>query len=106
MSKQVKEWARRKRRELIEELGGKCAACGEVEYEKLTFDHIHGKDWETTGLSTDQRMCRYRKESKLKLLQILCLICNSKKGTTICERDAVDISSPVQEQFLGPNEPF
>jgi hypothetical protein len=64
------------------ELGGKCAnpECGETEYEKLTFDHIYGKDWEATGLSTDQRMSRYIKEHKLGLLQCLCLVCNSKRG--------------------------
>lgn len=82
MSKQVKEWARRARYRLIMELGGKCAnpECNETEYEKLTFDHIYGKEWEATGLSTDQRMCRYIKEHKLGLLQVLCLTCNSKRG--------------------------
>lgn len=82
MSKQSKEWARRRRYALIYELGGKCAnpECGEEEYEKLEFDHIHGKDWEATGLSTDQRMCRYIKEAKLGLLQVMCHVCNAKRG--------------------------
>jgi hypothetical protein len=82
MSKKVKEWARRARYSLIYELGGKCVVpeCGEEEYEKLTFDHIDGKDWETTGLSTDQRMIIYRREAKAGLLQIMCNSCNAKKG--------------------------
>lgn len=82
MSKQVKEWARRARYALIYELGGKCVVpeCGEEEYEKLTFDHIDGKDWETTGLSTDQRMTIYRREHKLGLIQVMCQSCNAKKG--------------------------
>ena len=86
MSKSAKAWAIRTRLRLITELGGKCAnpECGETEYEKLTFDHIYGKDWEATGLSTDQRMCRYVKEHRLGLLQVLCLTCNSKRG---CPRD-------------------
>jgi hypothetical protein len=82
VSKSAKQWAIRARLKLITELGGKCAnpECNEEEYEKLTFDHIYGKDWEATGLSTDQRMCRYMKEHKLGLLQVLCLTCNSKRG--------------------------
>lgn len=82
MSKSAKAWAKRARVWLINELGGKCAnpECGESEFEKLTFDHIYGKDYETTGLSTDQRMCRYMKEHKLGLIQVLCLTCNSKRG--------------------------
>lgn len=82
MSKSAKAWAIRTRYRLIMELGGKCAnpECNEEEYEKLTFDHIYGKDWDATGLSTDQRMCRYVKEHKLGLLQVLCLVCNSKRG--------------------------
>jgi hypothetical protein len=83
VSKSAKKWAIRRRRELIIELGGVCKHCGEDEYEKLTFDHIHGKDWEATGLSTDQRMCRYVREHRQGLLQILCLLCNSKKGRPI-----------------------
>lgn len=80
MGKQAKEWARKWRRWLIKELGDKCAECGEEEYEKLTIDHIYGKDYETTGLSTDQRMCRYLREHKLGLVQCLCLTCNSRRG--------------------------
>lgn len=82
MSKAAKEWAKRARFKLIHALGGVCANgdCLETEYEKLTFDHIYGKDWEATGLSTDQRMLRYLKEAKQGLLQVLCHSCNSKKG--------------------------
>lgn len=82
MSRKIKEWARKARLRLVHDLGGKCVNpdCGEDEFEKLDFDHIHGKDWETTGLSTDQRMSRYRREAKLGLIQILCHVCNAKKG--------------------------
>jgi hypothetical protein len=80
MSKSAKVWAKRTRLRLITELGGKCQECGEEEYEKLEFDHIYGKDWEATGLSTDQRMCRYVKEHKLGLLQCMCHLCNAKRG--------------------------
>lgn len=82
MSKRAKTWAKKARLRIITDLGGKCAnpECGETDYDKLTFDHIHGKDWEATGKSTDQRMLRYNKEHKLNLLQCLCCSCNSKRG--------------------------
>lgn len=84
MSKSAKAWAKRTRVWLMNELGHKCAnpecPTQETEFEKLTFDHIYGKDYETTGLSTDQRMCRYIKEHRLGLIQILCLDCNSRRG--------------------------
>jgi hypothetical protein len=84
MSKSAKAWAKKARVWLINELGGKCAnpecPTQETEFEKLTIDHIYGKDYETTGLSTDQRMGRYMKEHRLGLIQCLCLTCNSKRG--------------------------
>jgi 5-methylcytosine-specific restriction endonuclease McrA len=111
MGKWEKEWARRKRRELIAQLGGKCVTCGETEYEKLTFDHIDGKDWSARGKSTDQRMCRYVKEAKLDLLQILCQVCNSKKGDPRNgdeeERTAIEWEDHhVVPDALKPDEPF
>lgn len=96
MSKSAKKWAVKRRHELIEELGGKCALCGESKYEKLEFDHIHGKDWSARGMSTDQRMCRYQKEAKLGLIQILCKDCNDKKGDPllISETERLLINMP------------
>ena len=54
MGKHAKAWARRKRDELLEELGPICVHCKERRREKLTFDHIEGKDWSARGKSTDQ----------------------------------------------------
>jgi 5-methylcytosine-specific restriction endonuclease McrA len=110
MAKRHKEWARRKRRELIAELGGKCVWCGETEYEKLTFDHKFGKDWSARGKSTDQRMARYVKEAKEDKLQILCHICNSKKGVPPLspdeeERESIAVQDWIDPEFVQPNSP-
>jgi hypothetical protein len=35
-------WRQRKRRELLDHYGGKCACCGEEHYEFLSIDHING----------------------------------------------------------------
>ncbi len=104
MSKSAKKWAKRTRYRLIYSLGGKCAnpECGEEEYEKLEFDHIHGKNWEATGLSTDQRMCRYVKEAKLNLLQVLCHVCNAKKGNPISEEERERLSIDQGEPWWEP----
>lgn len=84
MGKHAKAWARRKRDELLEELGPICVHCKERRREKLTFDHIEGKDWSARGKSTDQRMCRYLKEHRLyKNIQVLCNKCNAIKGDPI-----------------------
>lgn len=92
MSKQSKAWARRRRRELITELGGKCVDCGETQYELLTFDHIYGKDWSARGKSTDQRMCHYVREHRQGLLTIRCNVCNARRG--------VPITAEEEERFM------
>lgn len=119
MSRRAKEWAVKARRNLMEELGNRCVKCGQTEYSLLQFDHKNGqKGYSSRGLSTDQRMCRYRREHKLGLLQILCLFCNSSKGTSLniylptdaellqAERDAQ--YSP-DDEWVAPgeeNDPF
>lgn len=93
MSKQVKEWARMARVNLLVELGAFChwpgcsvnalKAGGGLDrwgLRRLEFDHPDGRDWEATGKSTDQRMCIYRKEAKAGKLSVLCSFHNQVKG--------------------------
>lgn len=93
MSKAVKQWAKRARVRLLEELGPFCHWPGcrvdargvrvsvlRAVARKLHFDHIHGKDYDATGLSTDQRILRYRKEAKEGKLTVLCEFHNQIKG--------------------------
>lgn len=97
MAKRQREWARRKRDEIFNALGRKCAQCGATE--KLEFDVIipigdahtnshHSIEW-------SHRMSFYRKQLDQNNLQILCERCNNKKQN--------------QMQLLPsepPNQPF
>jgi 5-methylcytosine-specific restriction endonuclease McrA len=66
---------------LTEILGGICVECGEQRTKKLTVDHVHGKNYDATGLSNDQRARIYLREYNEGVkLQCLCHSCNSRKG--------------------------
>jgi hypothetical protein len=82
VSKRVKAWAKEARVRLLEELGPYChwPGCRTRKRSALEFDHIHGRVWECTGLSTDQRMILYRAEASAGLLQVLCSFHNRVKG--------------------------
>lgn len=70
-----------KRRDaLIEKLGSKCVECGEETAEKLTFDHIHGRDWDIRKVHGTKRLRIYAEEAEAGKIQLLCLSCNSAKG--------------------------
>lgn len=58
-------------------LGGCCALCGTVE--DLQFDHIYGARYRHNELSYCARMIRYRRESELGQLRLLCGTCNLKE---------------------------
>jgi 5-methylcytosine-specific restriction endonuclease McrA len=68
--------ARKKRLELIEKLGGKCAICNEPDADKLEFDHLYGRPYNPNQLSLLARINRYMREAELGLLRLLCGDCN------------------------------
>lgn len=78
MSKRQKSWARVARERLMSELGNECSYCGSTV--ELEFDCIipRGRDHHT--YSTDHRMCFYHREHAAGNIQILCRVCNAKKG--------------------------
>lgn len=89
MAKRQREWARRKRTELLAQLGGRCARCGTTD--NLEFDCIipqgdahHKKEWSA-------RMSFYRAQAKAGNIQVLCSGCNNLKSLdencqTVCPR--------------------
>lgn len=77
MAKRQKAWAVRARAALVQSLGGRCAQCGSTH--SLEIDHIHGRDYRLSDLSSDQRVSRYRREAQANLLQVLCDPCNRAK---------------------------
>ena len=77
MGKKQKQWARRKLKELISLLGGKCAVEG-CDSTDLEINHINGRDWEPRKVGSDTRVSRYWKEYKSGVpLNVLCSHHNS-----------------------------
>ena len=71
-----KEYRKRIREFLILELGGKCEKCGQGNWSVLEFDHINGRDYEPSKLSSGARILRYREEVATGLIRLLCGPCN------------------------------
>jgi hypothetical protein len=78
MGKMQKEWARRARRELMTLLGNVCAQCGTSE--NLEFDCISPRGHRHHRGDASQRMCFYRRQFRDGNLQVLCTVCNARKG--------------------------
>lgn len=97
MGVRQKEWAKKAKKKLMVELGGKCVECGTKR--KLTFDcviptgHAHHK------MSFDRRMSYYRAQAADCNLQILCKRHNDEKQDKL----------PVDPPYVAPlddNVPF
>ena len=71
------------REQMITAYGGKCACCGETNYEFLTLEHINGNGSNDRKVSkgTDAILRRLRNQGwPTENYTILCWNCNSSKG--------------------------
>lgn len=93
MGKPEKEWAKRKRRELIALLGNVCAHCGTDE--NLEFDCVSPKGHRHHRGDASQRMCFYRRQFREGNLQVLCTVCNARKGD---EKPVLVVTAPMAEE--------
>jgi hypothetical protein len=80
-------WAKKKREELLVELGSRCVHCGKYAWElekgqQLEFDCIEARGDAHHRGAASERMCFYRKQHKMGNIQILCSDCNCKKSLT------------------------
>ncbi len=85
----VRENKRKDRAELIADLGGKCACCGEDTYEFLQIDHINddghkhryheGKKYTSTG-NRYSYISIPRLRDHIEELQVLCANCHNAKS--------------------------
>lgn len=81
MGARQKEWARRARAKLKEELGGCCVQCGTKR--KLTFDCIVPVGEGHHRMDTSARMSFYHGQHVAKNLQILCKKHNEQKADQV-----------------------
>jgi len=63
----------RRRRALIDALGGKCAACGSCR--DLDLHHPYGRDW-PHGLARHMRIDDYEEDARRGNLILLCKVCH------------------------------
>jgi len=77
MAKRQREWARRTRDRLFDELGRWCRRCHTTE--KLEFDLIHPLGDQHHKMEWSHRMSFYRRQHEANNLQVLCQRCNAQK---------------------------
>ena len=77
MARRQRDWAARKRRELIALLGGECQDPLCKSGEQLQIHHVDGRDWEVTVKDQSARVSRYFAEYRQGArLGVLCKKCN------------------------------
>lgn len=94
MGKRQREWAIKKRQELVDLLGGVCANCGSTE--DLEIDHINGRDYKLEEVAFDQRTTRYWREYREGVpLRVLCSDCNKKLRPKKVDKVLDELLEPV-----------
>ncbi len=63
------------RKELIAQLGKRCAECDATR--RLEFNHKFQRTWRAADFNRYQRMLKYRREIALGWINILCRSCNA-----------------------------
>lgn len=76
MGRRQREWAKRKRLELILSLGGVCPRCGDETLENLVIHHLESREWDLRKKDPSARVSRYLLEARLGLVAVLCNRCN------------------------------
>ena len=73
---------RRRRIDVIDRLGGKCACCGEERLEFLAIDHINGIEGKRTKLDQGCGLVAKVRKSNFdkKIYRVLCHNCNAAYG--------------------------
>lgn len=87
MSARQHRWARKKRNELLDILGRRCAHCGTCE--SLELDCIVPRGHRHHGAGFISRTCFYIREFLDGNIQVLCSRCNSRKGA---RDEAIDLN--------------
>lgn len=92
------------RDQLLSIYGPKCAQCGAPEGETyLEINHIYGRDWQASKLSSYQRWLRYFKEAQQGRINLLCPDCN--KTYQVRRHETPPGTCPLFEAWLA-GDPF
>jgi phage FluMu protein Com len=76
----LRDWMRKRRREIISHYGGMCSCCGESIYEFLCIDHINGGGTKLRKLKGYDVSNFIKKNNYPKEFRVLCHNCNSALG--------------------------
>lgn len=75
-----RKWHKKRRKEVLDMLGGECVYCGCDVYEALEINHINGHTYKTTsGVLSDIRAGR----EDLTNLELTCKVCNAWHCLTV-----------------------
>lgn len=88
-----RQYALRRRLELLERYGGKCACCGETRYQFLAIDHINGGGGKHRRTETGATNIGYylRKQGFPEGYRVLCHNCNHAIARyTICPHTSIE----------------
>lgn len=89
LQRKAREKRKRIREEVIQHYGGRCACCGESQFEFLTIDHIHGggtKHRESLG-GANYFYNWLIKNNFPEGFQVLCMNCNWAKRFGRCPHE-------------------
>jgi hypothetical protein len=76
----ARDWAKRKKQEVVDHYGGKCACCGENRIEFLTIDHKHNNGNEERRQYKSQAWKIAFKRGFPDDYQVLCYNCNNARA--------------------------
>lgn len=97
-----REWAKKARRALIVQLGGRCAYCGLDCIEDLQIDHKQPRRWNIRKVDQSMRVSIYRREAKEGKLQPLCLFCNVAKRNGLLRQSVIEAEAVFTPTVTEP----
>lgn len=88
MGARQRDWAKRRRIQIVRALGGKCRYCGATEL--LELDCIVPQGDRHHRIDSSRRISFYTAQLRLGNVQVLCGSCNARKGDRTHEQVAAE----------------
>lgn len=98
--KYMTAYYKKRRANLIQQLGGRCAICGSTE--NLEFDHIESKDKE---FSISEHICHDKEKlnEEIRKCQLLCHACHVKKSKRCNDfgwKATIEIAKQIRDDYI------